>query len=207
MRMVKGLSILGLVLLSSCASLRGGGGSSENSTPVDGESLAASASESESRQELLRQVQGHMNRVEATGKDSEDTVIRKRPYFYKEYNEYPEDSASAEVILTETESRTSPLLAEVRVTRQRYSTKLHRSRDAAQIDDGFLRDTGTETLSYELRNGRWTRVGSFFLAETTEQRQGGQWEPVQRVLERPVMQQNEESQGWFGRTLSAITGR
>lgn len=206
MHMVKFLSVVGLVALSSCASLRGGGDAPSAGAVADGEALAASASESESREQLLRQVRLHISRTEAAGKSGEDQVIRKRPYFYKEYNEYPGGGADANITLTETDSRTSPYLAEVEVERVRYSTKLHRSRDAARLDDGFLRDTGTETLSYELRNGRWTRVGSFFVAETTEQQQGGQWEPVQRVIERPI-QSEESQQGWFGRTLSAITGR
>jgi hypothetical protein len=167
------------------------------------EALAVTATESESRAELLRQVQLHIDQTEAKGRGDED---RKRPYFFKEYSDYAAGASDADVTLTETESRTSPYVADVKLDRTRYATRLHRSRDEARIDDSYLRDTGTETLTYELRNGRWVRVGSFFLSELTEEEVNGQWTLVQRVVERTV-QAEEPQKGWFGRTMSAITGR
>lgn len=206
MHIAKGVSILGLVLLSSCASLRGGDKADSGSEPRVEEALAVTATESESRAELLRQVQLHIDQTEAKGRGDEDRVIRKRPYFYKEYSDYAASAGDADVTLTETESRTSPYVADVKLERTRYATRLHRSRDDARIDDSYLRDTGTETLTYELRNGRWVRVGSFFLSELTEEEVNGQWSPVQRVVERTV-QAEEPQKGWFGRTMSLITGR
>lgn len=206
MHIAKGVSILGLVLLSSCASLRGGNKADAGGEPVVEEALAVMATESESRAELLRQVQLHIDQTEAKGRSDEDRVIRKRPYFYKEYSDYATGARDADVTLTETDSRTSPFIADVKLDRTRYATRLHRSRDEAQIDDNYLRDTGTETLTYELRNGRWVRVGSFFLSELTEEEVNGQWTPVQRVVERTV-QAEEPQKGWFSRTMSAITGR
>lgn len=205
MHIVKGVSIFGLILLSSCASLRGGGSDSPKIAEA-GEALAATSSESESRAELLRQVQLHIDQTGADGRGEQDRVIRKRPYFYKEYSEYAGAANDAEVTMTETESRTSPFIADVKLERTRYATRFHRSRDEARIDDTFLRDTGTETLTYELRNGRWVRVGSFFLSEGTEEQVNGSWAPVQREVERTV-QAEEPRQGWFGRTMSLITGK
>ncbi len=206
MHIAKGVSILGLVLLSSCASLRGGDKADAGSEPRVEEALAVTATESESRAELLRQVQLHIDQTETKGRGNEDRVIRKRPYFYKEYSDYAAGASDSDVTLTETDSRTSPYIADVKLDRTRYATRLHRSRDEARIDDSYLRDTGTETLTYELRNGRWVRVGSFFLSELTEEEVNGQWTPVQRVVERTV-QAEEPQKGWFGRTMSAITGR
>lgn len=206
MHIVKGVSIFGLVLLSSCATFRGGDKADTGGTPQVEEALSVTATESESRAELLRQVQAHIDQTEASGKEDEDRVIRKRPYFYKEYSEYASAAAEGDVTMTETESRTSPFVADVKLQRTRYATRLHRSRDEARIDDAFLRDTGTETLTYELRNGRWVRVGSFFLSESTEEQVNGSWTPVQRELERTV-QAEEPTKGWFGRTMSLITGK
>lgn len=207
MRVVKGVSIIGLVLLSSCASLRGGGDKPEAVASSEiSEALPASATESESRAELLRQVQRHIDQGESAAQSDQDRVIRKRPYFYKEYSEYAGSANDAKVTMTETESRTSPFVADVELSRTRYSTRFHRTRDEARLDDDFLRDTGSETLTYELRNGRWVRVGSFFLSEGTDEKVDGAWKPTQRVVERTV-QAEEPKQGWFGRTLSKITGK
>lgn len=205
MHIVKGVSIFGLILLSSCASFRGGGSDSPKVTEA-GEALAANASESETREQLLRQVQSHITQAEADGKADQDRVIRKRPYFYKEYSEYPSSATDADITMTETESRTAPLIADVKLARTRYSTRLHRGRDEARIDDSFIRDTGTETLTYELRNGRWVRVGSFFLSEGAEEQVNGAWVPVEREVERTV-QAEEPKPGWFSRTISMITGK
>lgn len=205
MHIVKGLSIFGLIMLSSCAMFRGGGSDSPKVAEA-GEALSATSSESETRAQLLRQVQAHIDQAESDHKSDQDRVIRKRPYFYKEYSEYPKAASDADVTMTETESRTSPFVADVKLERTRYSTRLHRGRDEARIDDSFIRDTGTETLTYELRNGRWVRVGSFFLSEGAEEQVNGSWVPVQREVERTVKAE-EPKQGWFGRTMSMITGK
>jgi hypothetical protein len=207
MHFVKGISVFGLVLLSSCASLRGGGAAGEQGTPRIEEALAVTSSEAESRAELLRQVQNHIDKTEAAGRNDEERVIRKRPYFYKEYSDYTSGANDAIVTMTETESRTSPFVADVQLKRTRYATRLHRGRDAARIDDNYLRDTGTETLTYELRNGRWVRVGSFFLSETTEEQMNGSWVPVQQSVQRTVQAEEPKQGSWFSRTMSAITGR
>lgn len=207
MRLVNGLVIVGLISLSSCATVRGwrGGDDGASAAPQAEAALDVAASEAESRAQLVALVDAYIDAANADSRDNEDRIIRKRPYFYKEYNSYPGRATDAEIELTETDSRTSPFIADVQLERIRYATRYHRSRDDARLDSSFLRDTGTETLTYELRNGRWTRVGSFFLAEATEEQVNGNWVPVQRVLQREV-QTEEPEQGWFGRTWSRISG-
>lgn len=210
MRLVNGLVILGLLSLSSCATVRGWGGGSSGgdapAAPAEGAALDVAATESESRARLVELVNEHIETAEADSRNNQDRIIRKRPYFYKEYNEYEGTAATAEIELTATDSRTSPYIADVALERIRYATRFHRERDQARLDDSFLRDTGTETLTYELRNGRWHRVGSFFLAEATEEQVNGEWVPVQRVLQRTVLTEEPE-QGWFARTWNRIVGK
>jgi hypothetical protein len=88
----------------------------------------------------------------------------------------------------------------------RYATRMHRKRDQAQADGNFLRDTGAQTISYELRNGKWWRAGSLFVAEKTEEYVSGEWVPVQEEVQRTVAAE-EENANWFNRTWSAITGK
>lgn len=209
MRVLIGLVILGMLMLSSCATIRGWRGANEGDSgavaPAD-TALDVSATEAESRERLLERVDAYIERAEADSRSNQQRVIRKRPYYFKEYNQYPGSARDAEIDLTATDSRTAPYVADVVLERVRYATRYHRSRDAARLDDNFFRDTGKETLTYELRNGRWTRVGSFFLAEATEEQVDGEWEPVQRVLQRTISTEDPE-RGWFGRFWSRIVGR
>ena len=196
-----------LGLLSSCATVRGWrGGGGEPTVAQSDDALAATASASELEAELLQLVRKHLEEAEADSSSNQGRIIRKRPYYYKEYSNYVDSVSDAEVLLTETESRTSPYLADVKLEKKRYATRLHRQREEARVDSNFLRDSGTETLSYELRNGRWTRVGSFFLAEKTEEEVNGEWVTVQRQIQRTV-QAEEPNPGWFSKTWSRISGR
>lgn len=211
MRLVNGLVIVGLISLSSCATVRGwrggsGEGEGESAAPQAEAALDVAASEAESKALLVQMVDGYMAEAAADSRNNQDRIIRKRPYFFKEYNEYPGSAKDAAIDLTATDSRTSPYIADVVLDRVRYATRYHRTRDEARLDDSFLRDTGKETLTYELRNGRWIRVGSFFNAEATEEQVDNQWVPVQRVLQRTV-QTEEPEQGWFGKTWSRIVGK
>ncbi len=200
--------VLALGLMSSCATVKGWrGGSADEPTVVQAENaLETTATPAEMEAELLRLVKRHIEENEADSSNNQGRVIRKKPYYFKEYSNYPGTVKDAKVELTETESRTSPFVADVKLDKVRHATRLHRRREEARADDGFLRDTGVETLSYELRNGRWTRVGSFFLAETTEEKVNGDWVVVQRVIERTVVAE-EPQPGWFGKAWSRVSGK
>jgi hypothetical protein len=105
----------------------------------------------------------------------------------------------------ETESRTAPMVADVSLRKQRFVTKLHRKRDEARADEDFLRDTGEETITYELRNGEWTYRSSLFVAESVERQIDGVWTPVEEV-ERTDDAEGEEDLSWFGRIWSSVVG-
>lgn len=208
MRVATGLVILCLLSLSSCSTMRGlrGGDSGTVAKAQSGDALSVAASEAESKSALENVVDDYIAQAQADERNNQDRILRKRPYYFKEYSTYSGSASGADIDMTATDSRTSPYVADVRIDRVRFATRYHRTRDEARRDDNFLRDTGTETLTYELRNGRWTRVGSFFLADATEEQVNGQWVPVQRVLQREV-QTEEPEQGWFGRTWTRITGK
>lgn len=129
----------------------------------------------------------------------------RAPYWFKEYAEYTGGSNDFEVQTSTTESRTAPMTASVEIDRLRFSTRLHRERKEAAADDNFLRDTGSESLSYEFRNGRWHLNGSTFVADKSEELVAGEWVPVEETQQRTVAE--EEKPGWFTRTWSTITGR
>lgn len=132
-----------------------------------------------------------------TSVEARNEVIRRKPYYFKEYAEYPEGSNSIDITLYETESRAAPYRADASYAKVRYATRLQRRRESARADEDFRRHTGRETQAFELRNGRWVRLGSTFVAESTEQKVGGVWQPVVESTE--VFTEREEEPGFFGR--------
>jgi hypothetical protein len=149
-------------------------------------------------------------RIEMAGRHAEERrsrVITRKPYFFKEYEEYPEGPNAFELVQHETELRTAPIVANVRIPKIRYAIRFHRDRDAAKADENFLRDTGEETITYEFRYGKWAKAGSLFVVEKTEEYVGGQWAPAQEQVALTVSAEEEQAGNWWDRTLSWLTGR
>jgi len=193
--------------LSSCATVKGWFGGGEEKEAVAGavEGPVAIASKDEAESRLQDTVKKYIMSELRRGEKAKPDMVQKRPYFYKEYVEYPDGTDKFDIQLRDNESRTRPFLAEVKINKIRFSTRMYRERDRAEEDGNFLRDTGTETLSYELRNGRWHRVGSLYVAAKTEENVAGEWVP--RREETVRVSPSESRPGWFKRTWSKITGR
>ncbi|MBW7864486.1 MAG: hypothetical protein GX580_08200 [Candidatus Hydrogenedens sp.] len=170
----------------------------------DGAGPVSGASQSEAETVLRGIVAEHVRTEQRRGNSGDPDLVRRRPYFYREFVEYPGGSEQMEITLRENDSRTRPLTGEVRLDKVRYSTRMHRDRGEALGDGAFIRDTGVESLNYELRNGRWHRVGSLFVADKTEEYADGQWVPRREEL---VRVNPDDKPGWFSRTWSKITGR
>jgi hypothetical protein len=169
------------------------------------ESAVAAAPESVDREALLRRaVQAY---IQQTSGD-QNRLIRRRPYYYKEYSVYPGGAESAELNITETDSQLTPYIATVRLEKQRYATRLHRDRDEAVADTNFIRDTGTQTLHYEWRGNRWVPGDSLFVAQVSEEQVNGQWTPRDETAERTVAAEEEQAEGGIlNRVWSLIGGR
>jgi hypothetical protein len=133
-------------------------------------------------------------------------LVYRNPYYLKEYTSYPEAPQLADVDIQERQSRSVPLAADVRVAKLRFATDVHTNRGQAREDEHYYRSTGTETISFELRSGRWKRVGTLFVADKTEEQVDGEW--VDR--KDPIVIQDfepEDERGWFRRFWSGLTGR
>ena len=199
------LLLLTSLLLTSCAWWRGDPGSPERG-PGDNETRAGATTDRAQLERRLRElvaerVQFHENRTTGDG-----TLIFRNPYWLKEYVTYPGGTSAMTVEIRETQSQMSPFTGTVRLDKQRFATKMYRRQDEAAADTNFLRDTGTEVLTYEFRHGRWVRIGALFTAEVTEQREGGSWVRVEPEV-RADMVPRPEPEGIFSRTWSRILGR
>lgn len=173
-------------------------------TPEDAVAASPATAVDEREAELRQLVRRHIESAQRSESDARADLIHRRPYFYKEYGVYPNGADDFEVDIQESESRSAPYFANVRIDKVRYATRFHRKRDEASSDSSFLRDTGVETLSYQWRGGAWKRVGALFVAEKTEENVNGEWVPPREEIKRTVEQ--EEEPGWWGRTWSKITG-
>lgn len=176
--------------------------------PADGAVRVAKANPSlpleEQRAQLREVVSSQLSDAQRRANTDKNDLIAREPYYYKEYSVYPGSAGDAVITLRELETRAAPYIADVRLDKVRYSTRLNRDRSAARNDTNFLRDTGSETVTYELRGGHWVRVGTLFVADTTEEYVNGEWVPTQEEVRRTVAIEREK--GWFGRTLDSITG-
>jgi hypothetical protein len=94
----------------------------------------------------------------------------RKPYFYREYVAYPDGVDDYSLDIRASESLTTPYTAQIRLKKQRYVTKFERKREVTHRDTVFYESTGHETLSYELRHGRWREVGTLYVAEETDPR-------------------------------------
>lgn len=154
---------------------------------------------------LREAVDAFLREVSSPDSESRAALKREAPYYYREYVVYP-DIKDYEVTLRETDSLTAPFLGEARLTKMRYATQLYRDRDDALTDNNFIRGSGTETISFQLKNGRWMNVGSLFLADRLEQQVNGEWVAVREEDEEALISE-EGKQGFLGSMWSTITGR
>ncbi len=200
--------LLCLLALAGCAGqgwrfkwgASSGGGASAQSTEDEQLNLSDDA-ETRLRRLVAREVRAESRH----GSAADAEVIRLRPYYVKQYVEFPEGPERFEIAMQDTDSRTAPLKADVRLAKVRYATKLQRNRKLVAADDNFVRSTGVEVITYEYRMSRWRRLGSTFVAKRTEERVDGQWVPVRGKTEDVAAP--EARKGWFKRTFGFFGGR
>lgn len=197
------LALVGLVCLWGASCAHGRGKASENKvgeTVSDGVMDAPSALNYELK--LRRAIRKEIASASSGIGDDRSRLIRRKPYYYKEYSVYPDGPDAFGLAMQEQEALTTPYSADVVLRKLRYATRFRREKDRARADSDFLRDSGTETITYELRNGKWKRVGSLFVSDRTEELVSGEWS---RVQPPPKAKATETSgDGWLNRAWNSI---
>lgn len=163
-----------------------------------------SATEEDARERLNEIIR---EEIAAGGEQKEGAivpVIYRRPYYFREYSVYPDGPDGFSADFRENDSRTRPLMAEVKLSKIRYSTQMYRKEHEAAADTNFFKDTGVETLVFEWHNGRWTRIGAIFDAQKTEEKIGEEWVP--RREETVRVNPDADKRGWFGRLWERVRG-
>jgi hypothetical protein len=198
------LVCLAAASLCSCSIFRHGKADGPAVAPIAPTTEAAAVSDSDREAALLKTVQQAIDAANRQGTDQRAAVIQRKPYFFKAYDVYSGTAQDAKVVIQEKDSRSLPFVADVTLDKQRFATRLQRKRMDAERDSAFLRETGTETVTYEFRNGKWKRAGSLFVAEKKEEQVNGEWAAVKEETKPAIS--TEKTRGWFGRTWSFITG-
>ncbi len=176
-------------------------------TPETGqESVLQQLKDVDHRALLENKVRESIGDTPTTADKSRGRLVRRKPYFFKQYFVYPEGIEGAKMEITGTESRSTSYVARIEIPKVRFATRMHRDKDEARDDDDYLRQTGTETITYEFRHGRWQRVGSLFLVSKTEENVNGEWLPLEQEVLHAIAKEEQEKKGWFSRTWSRLTG-
>jgi hypothetical protein len=194
------LSIVGLLIVLAGAGCARSGKSSRQQVMTS----PFSSTEKEAEEQLRLMIREHIETNKSYTNAAQVPVIRRRPYYMKEYSVYFNGPDDFDIAFRELESKTRPLMAEVTIEKTRFSTRMHRKSARAREDHEFVRDIGVEKLVYELHNGRWTRIGAIFDARTTEEQVNGEWVPKREELER--VRPEDQRPGWFGRVWNKIRG-
>ncbi|HUW61447.1 MAG TPA: hypothetical protein VMZ06_10610 [Candidatus Bathyarchaeia archaeon] len=190
--------------LCSCSMFRHGKSERIAAPPGAAGPAAPAVSDSDRAAALLKTVQQSIDSANRRGAGQRDAVVQRKPYFFKAYDVYSGNAEDAKIVIQEKDSHSLPYVADVTLEKQRFATRLHRKRMDAERDSSFLRETGTETVTYEYRNGKWKRAGSLFVAEKKEEQVNGEWAAVKEEPKPAI--KSEGTRGWLGRAWSAITG-
>ena len=178
------------MLSVSCATVKGW--FSHDSEKSDSQEQSSHESiKAPTKEDYLQDLQQIIkNEIKSAATADKNTIYRKKPYFWKYYSIYTTTDEPFNINLQETDSKSKPYIAKIELEKTMYYTKLHKTRRDAEEDNDFIRSIGKETLTYELRNGRWTKMGSVFVPEKTEKKSGDSWVPLRE--EEILKEQPEE---------------
>ncbi len=185
-----------VMVMAGCAHFRRGGEPPETVSVAAGEDPEAA---------LRSHIEEKIAEAARAEQDPQPELVHARPFFYREFNVYPEGPGQFDLSIRATDSQTTPYEAEVRMPVLRYATQMRRDRRDAEEDTNFLRSWGMKTHTYHFRHSNWVHRGSLFVAEQVEQRVDGEWVALREDVQRALTQERDE--GFFGRIWSSIFGR
>ncbi len=191
-----------LLMCFSCATVKGW--VSRDSKKTETQEVSQEITHVPTKEDYIQDLQQIVkNEIKSAMSTDKNYVYRKRPYFWKNYSVYNNVEGPFEINIQETDSKSKPYIAKIELEKTMYYTKLHKTKRDAEEDTNFIRSSGKGILTYELRNGRWTKIGSLFVPEQTEKKVGDSWVPLKEE-EIQKEQAEEPKQGWLNRIRSWI---
>ena len=155
--------LLGLIVLAmpACSIFRSGNDDSALPASIDAGDIGH-----EDRLRAL--VDDSLSKLQRNDSTDAAQILFRKPFFYKESVSYSDGIDGYSLDIRTSESLTTPYTAQVRLRKERFATKFHKKKNEARKDGTFFKSSGFETLSYELRNGRWREVGTLYVATETD---------------------------------------
>lgn len=147
---------------SGCAIFRFGSSSSDSGF------TSTVVSDSERDAKLRELVDRSLRDAQRADTPESADLIFRRPYYYREYVNYPGGVEEYALETVASDSRITPYTAQVRLNKERFTTRFDKKKDRVRSNSSFYASRGHETRSYELRHGRWRETGTLFIAEETD---------------------------------------
>ncbi len=128
--------------------------------------------------------------------------INGNTYYYKYYDEFPEDIDQDRIVVTPTGSLTPVYTADVKYRKVRYQTRYSKSQGKAVGDEDFIRDEGTQENSYVFEGNTWLLRSSIFEVSKTSVYKQDEWVVSQGRIKR----MEEEKPEYFVDKLRTLFG-
>lgn len=194
---------ISFLLLAAATVLNGCGTSGGSRIASDFDAASGGTTLDDYKQQLREIIRAEIAETRRDADVSDADLHNYKPYYFKAFEDYPAGPDSFEIEFIEQDSKTAPLVANVTIPKLRFTTDVQRDRTEARVDDDFKRQRGLETISFELRNGRWHRLASLFVATDVSTMSGGEWVPLEEEP-RDEFDRFEDRPGWFRRTLDRL---
>lgn len=105
-------------------------------------------------------------------------------YFYKYYDEFPEDVHSVSISISPTETFSPSYRAEAKFRKIRFQTRYSKSGSKASRDDNFIRDEGIQKNTYLFNGSTWKLSNSIFEVTKTSIYEENGWTASQGRIRR-----------------------
>jgi len=133
---------------------------------------------------LAKQIEYVQENSEQYRKEVVAIPAREATYYYKYYDEFPEDPSEISISISPTETYSTPYTAEAKYRKVRYQTRYSKSEGKASNDDDFIRDEGVQKDTFEFDGEKWRLKGSVFEVLKTSVYREDEWRASRGHLRR-----------------------
>ena len=177
-----GLAVLLIGLVAGCSSadLR----IPKNPDPIIKGEVTKEKAERALRMKLTKQMEFLQANAETYKKQVVKLPSGQESYYYKYYEEYPEDPGDVSINVVATDEFSPMYKADVKYHKLRYQTRYTKSEGKAEKDNDFIRDQGIQNEQYEFDGEIWQLKSSIFEVTKTSIYNEDRWTTTQDRVRR-----------------------
>lgn len=179
----KSLIVLFLVILIGCSSTRRARFLDIPSPPIEGEVTE------EKIEKTLRAKLSEERELTEKGREKHKEQVVSIPsgqatYYYKYYDEFPEDLDDVTISVSPTDTFSPSYRAEAKFRKVRFQTRYSKSKSKASRDENFIRDEGIQKNVYLFNGTSWKLSNSLFEVTKTSIYDEDGWKASQGRIRR-----------------------